>query len=220
MRAKFDTILVPVANVLIAPDQLSHVTFDAFFADVMFHEVAHGLGIKKTIDGKRTVRDALQDQAGALEEGKADILGLHMITKLHERGDLPDVSLEDAYVTFLAGIFRSVRWGASNAHAQANLARFHFFQKEGAFTREETNGTYRVDMEKMRTAMDKLSAQILTFQGDGDQAGVLKFMDELGKMDPALQADLDRLGKAGIPKDIVFEQGAEVLGLAAATGTR
>jgi hypothetical protein len=217
MRAKFDTILLPLANVLIAPDQLPHVTFDAFFADVMFHEVAHGLGIKKTIDGKRTVRDALQEQAGALEEGKADILGLHMITKLHERGDLQDVSLEDAYVTFLAGIFRSVRWGASNAHAQANLARFHFFQKEGAFTRDEASGTYRVDMPKMRAAMDKLSAQILTFQGDGDHAGVLRFMEELGKMDPSLPADLDRVGGKGIPKDIVFEQGVEVLGLQGTT---
>jgi hypothetical protein len=220
MRAKFDTILVPIANLLIAEDQRKNITFDAFFADVMFHEVAHGLGIKKTIDGKRTVRDALKEQAGALEEGKADILGLHMITKLHEKGDLPDVSLEDAYTTFLAGIFRSVRWGATNAHAQANLSRFHFFQREGAFTRDEATGTYRVDMPKMRAAMDKLSARILKFQGDGDYAGVVKFMDELGKMDPALQADLDRVGKAGIPKDIVFEQGVEVLGLQPASTGR
>ena len=213
MRAKFDTIMVPIASLLIAEDQRKHVTFDAFFADVMFHEVAHGLGIKKTIDGKGTVRDALKEQAGALEEGKADILGLHMITVLHEKGELPDVALEDAYTTFLAGIFRSVRWGAANAHAQANLSRFHFFQREGAFTRDDATGTYRVDMPKMRAAMDKLSAQILKFQGDGDYQGVVKFMDELGKMDPALQADLDRVGKAGIPKDIVFEQGVEVLGL-------
>ena len=220
MRAKFDTILVPIANILIAEDQRKHVTFDAFFADVMFHEVAHGLGIKKTIDGKGTVRDALKDQAGALEEGKADILGLHMITRLHEKGELPDVALEDAYTTFLAGIFRSVRWGTANAHAQANLSRFHFFQKEGAFSRDEATGTYRVDMPKMRAAMDKLSGQILKFQGDGDYAGVVKFMDELGKMDPALQADLDRVGKAGIPKDIVFEQGVEVLGLQPAAATQ
>jgi hypothetical protein len=213
MRAKFDTVLLPIANVLIAEDQRRHVTFDAFFADVMFHEVAHGLGIKNTVDGKRTVRDALKEQAGTLEEGKADILGLHMITALHDKGELPDVKLEDAYVTFLAGIFRSVRWGVTNPHAQANLARFYYFQREGAFARDEATGTYRVDMAKMRAAMDKLGAQILKFQGDGDYDGVVKFMDELGKMDPALQADLDRVAKAGIPKDIVFEQGIDVLGL-------
>jgi hypothetical protein len=221
MRAKFDKILAPVAGVLIAEDQRKHVTFDAFFADVMFHEVAHGLGIKNTINGKGTVREALKEQAGALEEGKADILGLHMITVLHDKGELPDVSLEDAYVTFLAGIFRAVRWGATNPHAQANLSRFHYFQREGAFTRDAATGTYRVDTAKMRAAMDKLAAQILTFQGDGDYDGVVKFMDELGKMDPELQADLDRVAKAGIAKDIVFEQGVDVLGLqeSAATGT-
>jgi hypothetical protein len=186
----------------------------------MFHEVAHGLGIKNTVNGKGTVRDALKEQAGALEEGKADILGLHMITALHDRGELADTSLEDAYVTFLAGIFRSVRWGATNPHAQANLARFHYFQREGAFQRDEAAGTYRVDMAKMRAAMDKLAGDILRFQGDGNYDGVVQFMEELGKMDPALQADLDRVGQAGIPKDIVFEQGVEVLGLApAATGT-
>ena len=102
MRAKFEKILAPIAAELIAEDQRRHVTFDAFFADTMFHEVAHGLGIKNTINGKGTVREALKDRAGALEEGKADVLGLYMITKLHERGELQG-SLEDYYVTFLAG---------------------------------------------------------------------------------------------------------------------
>src|SRR5690606_12674645 len=83
MRAKFDQILVPIAHELIADDQQQYVDFDAFFANVMFHEVAHGLGIKNTITGKGTVRAALKEQAGALEEGKADVLGLYMITRLH-----------------------------------------------------------------------------------------------------------------------------------------
>ena len=84
----------------------------------MFHEVAHGLGIKNTIDGKGTVRDALKEQAGALEEGKADILGLYMITRLQQQGELPDVDLDDNYVTFLAGILRSIRFGAASAHGR------------------------------------------------------------------------------------------------------
>ena len=126
MRAKFDKIMVPIADELIAPEQRKHVTFDAFFADVMFHEVAHGLGIKNTLDGKGTVRDALKEQAGWLEEGKADILGLYMITRLQEKGEIGG-SLEDYYVTFLTGIFRSVRWGAAEAHGQANMVRFNYF---------------------------------------------------------------------------------------------
>ena len=112
MRAKFDRILVPIAGELIAEDQRSHIKFDAFFANVMFHEVAHGLGIKRTIDGKGTVRAALKEQASALEEGKADILGLYMVTRLLEQRELTGTTLEDHYVTFLASIFRSIRFGA------------------------------------------------------------------------------------------------------------
>ena len=119
MRAKFDKILLPIADELIAADQRQHVTFDAFFANTMFHEVAHGLGIKNTINGRGTVRAALKEHASSLEEGKADILGLYMITALFDRGEITDVAIEDNYVTFLASIFRSVRFGASSAHGKA-----------------------------------------------------------------------------------------------------
>ena len=211
MRAKFDKILVPVAGVLIAEDQRKHVTFDAFFSNVMFHEVAHGLGIKKTLTGKGTVRDALKEQASALEEGKADVLGFYMVTKLHEKGELGDANLMDNYVTFLAGIFRSVRFGASSAHGRANMAAFNYFQDRGAFTRDSASNTYRVDFPKMTEAMNALSGQILRFQGDGDYAGVVAFNRNMGMIRPTLQADLDRLQAAGIPVDIVFEQGMSVL---------
>ena len=211
MRAKFDKILVPVAEVLIAEDQRKHVTFDAFFSNVMFHEVAHGLGIKRTVTGKGTVREALKEQASALEEGKADVLGFYMVTKLHEKGELGEANLMDNYVTFLAGIFRSVRFGASSAHGRANMAAFNYFQDRGAFTRDEASGTYRVDFAKMTSAMNALSEQILRFQGDGDYAGVVAFNREMGVIRPVLQADLGKLAAAGIPVDIVFEQGMSVL---------
>ena len=211
MRAKFEKILVPVAEVLIAPEQRKHVTFDAFFSNVMFHEVAHGLGIKKTLNGRGTVREALKEQASSLEEGKADVLGLYMVTRLHAKGELGNADLMDNYVTFLAGIFRSVRFGASSAHGRANMAAFNYFQDRGAFTRDEGSGTYRVDFEKMTAAMNALSEQILRFQGDGDYAGVTAFNAEMGVIRPALQEDLRRLGSAGIPVDIIFEQGMDVL---------
>ena len=211
MRAKFDKILVPVAGVLIAEDQRKHVTFDAFFSNVMFHEVAHGLGIKKTLTGKGTVREALKEQASSLEEGKADVLGFYMVTKLHEKGELGDANLMDNYVTFLAGIFRSVRFGASSAHGRANMAAFNYFHDRGAFTRDATAGTYRVDFAKMTDAMNALSEQILRFQGDGDYAGVVTFNRDMGVIRPELRADLDKLAAAGIPVDIVFEQGMGVL---------
>lgn len=211
MQAKFEKILVPIANLLIAEDQRAHVTFPAFFQNTMFHEVAHGLGIKQTINGRGTVREALKERAGALEEGKADVLGLYMVTKLHEAGELPDADLRDNYVTFIASIFRSVRFGASSAHGRANMARFNFFQEMGAFTRDSATGTYRVDFDKMASAMNALSEKILRLQGDGDYDGVTAFMAQYGSIRPELQADLNRLGTAGIPVDVVFEQGMNVL---------
>jgi hypothetical protein len=212
MRAKFDKIMLPIADELIVADQRKHVTFEAFFGNTMFHEVAHGLGIKNTINRKGTVRDALKELGSGLEEGKADILGLYMITKLHEKGEVGG-SLEDYYVTFLTGIFRSVRFGAASAHGQANMLRFNFFADRGAFTRDAA-GRYRVDMASMRRAMDELSARILTLQGDGDYAGVEKLTAELGTTRPQLAADLARLGERNIPVDVAFTQGKEVLGLA------
>ncbi|MFN7117092.1 MAG: dipeptidyl-peptidase 3 family protein [Saprospiraceae bacterium] len=211
MKAKFDKIMLPINDVLITPEQRKHVTFDAFFANTMFHEVAHGLGIKNVISskGKGTVREALKEHYSALEEGKADVLGLYMIKQLHEKGDL-EGDLKDYYTTFMAGIFRSVRFGAASAHGKANMIRFNFFQEKGAFTRLE-DGTYRVDYDKLEAAMQDLSKLILMLQGDGDYNGVAKLVADKGNIGAQLQADLDRLAAANIPVDIVFEQGIKVL---------
>lgn len=212
MQAKFDNILVPISNVLIHPDQRKHITFDAFFANTMFHEVAHGLGIKNTIDGKGTVRAALKELSSALEEGKADVLGLYMITQLHAKGEI-EGELADYYVTFMAGIFRSVRFGAASSHGKANMIRFNFFEEYGAFTKDTETNTYVVNFDKLKDAMDALSEKILTLQGDGDYDGVAKLVAEKGLIGEVLQGELDRLAEQNIPVDIVFEQGVEVLGL-------
>lgn len=213
MRAKFDQIMRPIADVLVTPEQREHVTFDAFFGNTMFHEVAHGLGIKNTVNGRGTVREALKEHASSMEEGKADVLGLYMISWLHERGELPDASLMDYYVTFMTGIFRSVRFGASSAHGRANMVRFNYFRDREAFARDPGTGHYRVDPVKMRAAIDALSAEILTLQGSGDYEGAAALTASMGDVGPALQADLDRLNAARIPVDVVFRQGADVLGL-------
>ncbi len=212
MRAKFDNILVPIATELIDESQLNHITFDAFFSNTMFHEVAHGLGIKNTINGKGTVRKALKEHASALEEGKADILGLYMIKQLHEQGEI-EGDLKDYLVTFMASIFRSVRFGAASAHGKANMIRFNYFQEAGAFTQNEQTGKYNLDFEKLETATDGLAELILTLQGDGDYEGVAELVQEKGKINAALQNDLDRLTEKGIPVDIVFEQGLAELGI-------
>ena len=213
IRAKFDNILLPIARTLIAEDQLQNVTFDAFFDDTMFHEVAHGLGIKNTLDGKGTVTQALKEYASSFEEGKADVLGLYLITKLSDKGELPKERMMDAYVTFLAGILRSVRFGTGESHAKANMARFHFFEEQGAFTRDPKTGRYRVEFDKMRAAVDAWSAKLLTVQGDGDYAEARRITDTMGVIDEQLGADLKKLDAAKIPVDVRFEQGLGVLGL-------
>ena len=217
IRAKFDAILMPIAKELIAKDQLGNVTFDAFFEDTMFHEVAHGLGIKHVLGkdgqpGKTTVSDALKEFSSNFEEGKADVLGLYMIDALSQRGELDKAKLMDSYVTFLAGMLRSVRFGASDAHGKANMIRFNFFAERGAFVRE-ADGRYRVDFDKMRDAVNALSAKLLTVQGDGDYAEAKRMTETLGVVKPQLAADLDRLKAAKIPVDVRFEQGLGVLGL-------
>jgi hypothetical protein len=214
MQAKFDKILLPIADELIAEDQRRRITFQAFFGNTMFHEVAHGLGIKETINGKGPVREALKEESSAVEEGKADVLGLYLVTELHEMGELDDKDeLLDNYVTFIASIFRSIRFGTSSAHGKANLVRFNFFREMGAFERDEATGTYRIDFEKMDDAMNALSRKILTLQGDGDYAGAVAMMERYGVMGEQLEADLQRLDEAGIPVDVVFDQGVDVLGL-------
>ncbi len=212
MKAKFDKILLPISDMLIAEEQRKYITFNAFFSNTMFHEVAHGLGIKNTINGKGMVREALGEKFSALEEGKADILGLYMVTQLKEQGVLEEGELMDYYVTFLAGIFRSVRFGASSAHGQANMLRFNYFQQQEAFTRRK-DGTYQVNFDNMKKAIAGLSSIILKLQGNGDREGVIALMEKDGSVGAALQADLDRLSEADIPIDVVFEQGPEVLGI-------
>ncbi len=211
MKAKFDKILVPIANELIDKDQQQYIKFDAFFANVMFHEVAHGLGIKNTVTGKGTVRSALKDQYSWLEEGKADILGLYMVTGLLKKGELTG-DIKDYYTTFMAGLLRSVRFGASSAHGKANMQCFNYFAAQGAFQRLP-NGTYKVDFEKFKTAMNGLGGLILTLQGNGDRLAVEKAQNTNGVIGTELQTDLNRLSKKGIPVDLVFEQGVDILGV-------
>jgi len=213
MQYKFDKILVPISNVLIVEEQRKHVKFEAFFQNTMFHETAHGLGINNTINDKGTVRHALKEQYSALEEGKADIVGLFLVKKLAEMGELGEKDLMDNYVTFMASIFRSIRFGVASSHGKANMIRFYFFQEQGAFTKDEETGMYSVNFDKMTEAMELLANKILVIQGDGNYEEAKKLVEEKGFIRDELQNDLDKIAKEGIPRDIRFIQGKDVVGL-------
>lgn len=212
MKAKFDKILVPIAEKLIDPEQQKHITFDAFFANTMFHEVAHGMGVKNTVSGKGSVREALKETYTSIEEGKADIMGLWLVTKLREMGEITEGELMDNFVTFFAGVFRSSRFGTASAHGKANMMRFNFFEDYGAFTRN-SDGYYSIDLEKMAEAMNALVDKIMTIQGEGDYEAAKAWIEADGNLRETLRTDLARLNEGGIPVDIIFKQGPELVGL-------
>lgn len=212
MKAKFDNILMPIASMLIDENQRQHITFDAFFENTTFHEVSHGMGVKNTINGKGSVREALKEQYTSLEEAKADIMGLYLVTKLYEMGEITSGEVMNNYVTFFAGIFRSSRFGAASAHGKANMLSLKYFADNGAFVYQD-NGFYKVDLEKMKKAVESLLGKILKVQGDGDYDTAKAWVEGDGVMTESLRRDLNRVNTAGIPVDIVFKQGKEVLGL-------
>ena len=213
MQAKFDNILVPISQLVITPEQQKHIRFDAFFENTMFHEVAHGLGIKYTLKNKQDIRTALKDNYTSIEEGKADILGLYCITKLAEWNVLENKDLMDNYVTFIAGIFRSCRFGAASAHGKANMMQFAHFIESGAITQDPETGYYTVNFEKIKAVITAIAREYFTMEVDGNYEKATQLIQEKGIVSPALQKDLDKIANAGIPKDIFFKQGAEVLGL-------
>lgn len=212
MKAKFDKILVPISELLIDPSQRKYVTFTAFFENTMFHEVGHAMGIKNTLNGKGTAREALKEQYSAIEEGKADIMGLYLVTRLYEMGELTEGEVMDNYITFFAGIFRSSRFGAASSHGKANMMRFNYFEEKEAFTRNE-DGTYTVNFDMMQEAMISLMQKIIYMQGDGDYEAAKAWVEAAAMVPPQLQADLDMLNSSNIPVDIIFKQGLAFTGL-------
>lgn len=210
MKAKFDKILMPIGELVVTPEQQKYLNFDAFFWNVTFHEVAHGLGVKQTINTNESVDAVMGTEKTSWEEAKADILGLFMVTKLVEMGEITNITAEDAITTYIAGILRSVRFGAASSHGKANMMCFNYMEKAGAFTRN-AQGQYVIDFQKAKDAMNGWASLILKTQGDGNVEFATKYREENGGITPALQADLDRINSAGIPRDITFIQGEKIL---------
>lgn len=212
MQAKFDKIMKPIGDLVIEPAQRGNIKFDAFFWNVTFHEVGHGLGVKQTINGKGSVDAAMKTENTNWEEAKADILGLHLVCTLVDKGEITNITKEDAITTYIVGLLRSVRFGAADAHGVANMMCYNFFEEQGAF-KHNGNGIYHINYEKAEKAIDAWIATILKTQATGDFAFASKFSKEHGTIGDQLQSDLDRINKAGIPRDIRFNQGLKVLGL-------
>ena len=204
MMAKFDKILAPIGEILVDPAQQKYLTADAFFWNVTFHEVAHGLGVKQTVNGKGSVDAAMGSEKTTWEEAKADILGLFMVNKLIEMGEITDITKEESIATFIAGIVRSVRFGSASSHGKANMMCYNFMEQNGAFTRN-AEGRYVMDFAKAEEVINAWANLILETQATGNQEFAKKYSAENASIREGLAADVAKVNEAGIPRDIVFD---------------
>lgn len=212
MKAKFDKILKPITDLLLDSSQRNNVKFEGFFINNVSYEIADAIMIKTTVNNKGPVKDALKDYYPTINSLKADILNMYILTKLQEKGVIKEITLLDNYVIFLSNIIRSVRFGAAFSQGSSNLMAFNMLQKQNAFERTE-NGTYKVNFERMKEVINRLSKEILTVLCEGDYATAKSWVEIYGNMSPELQKDIQKISKSGIPVDIKFEQGKKILGL-------
>jgi hypothetical protein len=212
-QARFDALVLPVAEALLVPEQRAHVRFEPFFLNTLFHELAHGLGMKQTVAARGPVRDALGEHADTIEELKAAVLSLWLANWLHANGELPDTAPMDHYASLLAGVFRAVHVDADSAAGRAHMLLFNYFRDWGAFRRDAATGRYRVDAAAVGPAIAALAAQVLTLQGSGDHEGAAELIGALASPRAEFRADLARLAAAGIPAAVAFRQPDELPGL-------
>jgi hypothetical protein len=203
-------VLLPIAEKVLPKSALADVNFDMFFTHILAHELMHGLGPHEIkVQGKDTnPREELKGLYSAIEECKADITGLFALQYMMEHSKemgldkiLPsdEAAQRQLYTTYLASTFRSVRFGLTEAHGKGTAIQFNFLSDKGAFV-QNADGTYSVDMSKIKSAVAELDHQLLTVEAKGDYAGAKEMLDKLGVMRPAMQATLDKM--RDIPNDI------------------
>lgn len=202
-KAKFDKILVPIAEKVLDKSQMKDVDFDAYFNNVLMHEMAHGLGpgtIQLADGSETTVSRVLQELYTPLEEAKADITGLYCRQILVNEGFFPKGSDIKGYVSFLPGFFRAIRFGATSAHGKANMMEFNFMREQGAITLDPKTDRFRVNLDLMPGAVEAMANQILMIQAMGDYEGAAAFIAKYGETSPDVERLLGKLD--GVPVDI------------------
>jgi hypothetical protein len=210
-KAKFDKILLPIADMVLDPAQVRYVDFETYFSNTLMHEFAHGLGPGRIRVGGRetTVNAELEELYPAIEEAKADILGLYNTAYLVEKGFFPADRAQRAIVTFLPGFFRSVRFGVHEAHGRANMMEFNYMVEKGAIRFDPTTEKYHVVLEKMPEAVRSMTRELLMIEAKGDYAAAKAFIDRYGQMPPEMDRLLAKL--TAIPVDIEPVYQAEAL---------
>jgi hypothetical protein len=201
-EAKFNTVLMPIATSVMDPEQLPSVSFESFFTHILAHELMHGLGPQTiTVGGKATtVRQMMKELGSTLEEAKADVSGLFALQYLIDRGILEKEKEQQLYATFLASVFRTLRFGIAEAHGRGMAMQVNYLMDEGGFERDEVSGKYRVNYDRIRDAVTRLTGEILTIQAEGSYDRAKLLIDTYALIRPEMKKTLD--GLSDIPVDI------------------
>jgi len=203
LEAKFDTILSPIAALFLDKKDAALVTREAFVTNVLLHELSHTLGLDYVAGAKDlTVRKALKERHAAIEECKADVVGIFDLQYLKQQEIVSDDEVAENYATYLAGIFRSIRFGAEEAHGQGTAVQLNFLVKEGGIEKDARKGEYSIHPRKFEPAIAKLAKELLEIEGTGDYARAGKLLDTFGRLDPATRETLKKT--ESIPVDVVF----------------
>jgi hypothetical protein len=203
MEAKFEKSLIPISQRVLSEEDAALVSFDAYFNEVVLHEICHALGPSYATmpNGDRlTINQALKEHNTALEEAKADIVGLHNVPLLMERGWIPKEKEREIYTTYLAGMFRSIRFGAASAHGLGTIAQLNYLREKGAFLYDPATEKFRVDFDRVKPAVRDLAAELLTIQGEGNYERAGQFLAKYGTQDDVIREMIAKL--ADIPVDI------------------
>ncbi len=201
-EAKFNQILMPIARMAVDSTQQPLISFHPFFTHILAHELMHGLGPHSiTVQGRKTtVRQEMKELSSAFEEAKADISGLFALQYLIDHGVVEPAMEQSMYVTYLAGAFRSLRFGIGDAHGKGMAMQFNYLTDAGAFEYNSSTETYRVNFDRMKEGVRKLTSEIMTAQAEGNYGKAKEMLDNLGVIRPAVQRMIDRM--ASIPVDI------------------
>jgi hypothetical protein len=202
-EAKFSKVLVPISKKTLSDEDSQHVSFYAYFTETILHEISHVFGSNYITleDGtETTVRKALADKYSAIEECKATIVGMHNVPFLIEKGLIPKENEREVYTTYLAGMFRSIRFGAHEAHGMGTLMQLNYHRDTGAFVYDPETQKFSVDMEKIKDSITEMAQKILILEGDGNYDNAAAFIDKYGEIDSVIQGLLDNL--TDIPVDI------------------
>ena len=202
MDARVNYVILPVAKRLMRADEAALASADGYLACTMMHEISHGLGpaFARTSAGRKDIREAIGPTYSALEEAKADIVGLYGLKWLTDRGDLPKEKLNGYYASEVAGIFRTVRFGVAEAHGRAEIMEFNFYSERGAIARDSSTGRYVIDFARMPDAVAALSKELLEQEATGDRARVEAWFAKYGSIPPELAKALQ--AASDVPVDV------------------